>query len=212
MGSAATAQVPPPPAQPPAEPDELVVDVVGGISAPMPIAIPYMPTPASVQTAAGETGALGRQVAEIVASDLRNSGLFTPRGPAGVPSVSYPQVTAPDFPLWGGTSAQALVQGYVQASAGGNLTVGCYLYDVSAKTELTRQGYVVPPSLWRRAAHKCADAIYARLTGESGYFDSRVVYVAERGPKGRRVKQLAIMDQDGRSSSRAIAADRSSST
>jgi TolB protein len=197
-GAPRVAQVAQPaPATPPAEPDELVVDVVGGISAPMPIAIPYMPTPSSVQTAAGETGDLGRKVAEIVASDLRNSGLFTPRGPSGLPGVAYPEVSAPNFPLWSGTGAQALVQGYVQANADGNLTVGCYLYDVFAKTELTRQGYVVPPALWRRAAHKCADAIYARLTGESGYFDSRVVYVAERGPKGRRVKQLAIMDQDG---------------
>jgi TolB protein len=200
-GAAAAGQVAQPassqPATPPGEADELVVDVVGGISAPMPIAIPFMPTPSSVQTAAGETGALGRQVAEIVAGDLRNSGLFTPRGPAGLPGVAYPEVSDPNFPVWSGTGAQALVQGYVQANADGNLTVGCYLYDVSAKSELTRQGYVVPPALWRRAAHKCADAIYARLTGESGYFDSRVVYVAERGPKGKRIKQLAIMDQDG---------------
>jgi TolB protein len=89
------------------------------------------------------------------------------------------------------------VQGFVQANGNGTLTVGCYLYDVFSKTELTRQGYVVPPAQWRRAAHKCADAIYARLTGETGYFDSRVVYVAESGPKGKRVKRLAIMDQDG---------------
>lgn len=193
-GAAAAAQVAEPP---PAEPGGLVVDVVGGISAPMPIAIPYMPTPNSAQTPAGETGALGRQVAEIVATDLRNSGLFTPRGPAGLPGVSYPQVTAPDFNVWSNSGAQALVQGYVQANGDGTLTVGCYLYDVFAKTELTRQGYVVQPAFWRRAAHKCADAIYARLTGESGYFDSRVVYVAESGPKGRRTKRLAIMDQDG---------------
>ncbi len=194
---AATAQLSDPPAQPAGEEGGLVVDVVGGISAPMPIAVPYMPTPASAQTAAGETGALGRQVAEIVAGDLRNSGLFTPRGPAGLPTVAYPQVTSPDFPVWSGSGAQALVQGYVQANGDGTLTVGCYLYDVVAKTELTRQGYVVQPAFWRRAAHKCADAIYARLTGESGYFDSRVVYVAESGPKGRRTKRLAIMDQDG---------------
>ncbi|MDQ3139842.1 MAG: Tol-Pal system beta propeller repeat protein TolB [Pseudomonadota bacterium] len=175
----------------------LEVDVVGGISAPLPIAIPYMPTPASVATPAGETGALGRQVADIVATDLRNSGLFTPSGPAGLPAIAYPQVTAPDFGYWGGSGASALVQGFVQANGNGSLTVGCYLYDVYSKTELTRQGYVVQPAQWRRAAHKCADAVYARLTGESGYFDSRVVYVSETGPKNRRTKRLAIMDQDG---------------
>jgi TolB protein len=201
-GSAALAQTPPPPAPGPAAaqgPDGglLEVDVVGGITAPMPIAVPYMPTPASATTAAGETGALGRQVAQIVANDLRNSGLFTPQGPAGLPSIAYPQVTTPDFGYWGGSGASALVQGFVQANGNGTLTVGCYLYDVYAKTELTRQGYVVGPAQWRRAAHKCADAVYSRLTGESGYFDSRVVYVSETGPKNRRTKRLAIMDQDG---------------
>jgi len=181
------------------EPPPLEVDIVGGISAPMPIAIPTMPTPASAATPAGETGALGRQVADIVASDLRNSGLFTPKGPAGLPAVAFPQVQAPDYAIWAGTGAQALVQGFVQANGNGSLTVGCYLYDTFARTELTRQGFVVPPALWRRAAHKCADMVYARLTGEGPYFDSRVVYVAESGPKNRRTKRLAVMDQDGAS-------------
>jgi TolB protein len=187
----------PPSTQPGAEPPPLEVDVVGGISAPMPIAIPVMPTPASATTLAGETGALGRQVAEIVAADLKGSGLFTPSGPAGLPAVAFPQMAAPDFSIWSGTGAQALVQGFVQANGDGKLTVGCYLYDTAAKKELTRQGFVVTPALWRRAAHKCADMVYTRLTGEGPYFDSRVVYVSETGPKNRRIKRLAIMDQDG---------------
>jgi TolB protein len=210
--SAALAQTPPPaappataPAQTPAAPAQgqeqngglLEVDVVGGISAPMPIAIPAMPTPASAQTAAGETGALGQQVAGIIANDLRNSGLFTPQGPAGLPAVAYPQVSDPDFGYWSNSGSSALVQGYVQANGDGTLTIGCYLYDIYAKIELTRQGYVVPPAQWRRAAHKCADAVYSRLTGESGYFDSRIVYISETGPKNHRTKRLAIMDQDG---------------
>src|SRR5688572_6860010 len=185
-------------AQAPAEePPPLEVDVVGGISSPMPIAVPAMPTPASSATPAGETGALGRQVAEVVAGDLRGSGLFRPIGPAGLAPVSYPQVQAPDYPYWAGSGAQALVQGYVQANANGSLTVGCYLYDVALKSELTRQGFVVQPRDWRRAAHKCADLIYARLSGESPFFDSRIAYIAESGPKDRRTKRLAIMDSDG---------------
>ena len=181
-------------AQDAAEP--LEVDIVGGISAPMPIAIPVMPTPAVAPVAQGlNTEQMGVQVAEIVANDLRGSGLFTPRGPRGIAPVSYPQVTAPVFSNYSG--AQALVQGFVQANGNGTVTVGCYLYDVAAQTELTRQGFVVQPAFWRRAAHKCADAVYARLTGESGYFDSRVVYVAESGPKNRRTKRIAVMDQDG---------------
>jgi TolB protein len=176
---------------------ELVVDVVGGQSDPMTIAVPAMPTPASASTPAGETGALGRQVADIVAMDLRNSGLFRPTGPGQLPSITFPQVTAPNYGFWGGGGAQALVQGFVEANGDGSLTVGCYLFDVSAQRELTRQGFTVRPQDWRRAAHRCADLVYSRLTGESGLFDSRVVYVAESGPAGRRIKRLAIMDQDG---------------
>ncbi|HWK36855.1 Tol-Pal system beta propeller repeat protein TolB [Sphingomonas sp.] len=176
---------------------QVEVDVVGGISAPMPIAIPPMPTPAGQQTPAGATDALGRQVAEIVTADLRNSGLFRPLGADQLRAVSMDQVTAPDFPYWGSTGAQALVEGFVRANGDGTLTVGCYLYDVFAKTELTRQGFVVSPADWRRGAHKCADTVYTRLTGEGPYFDSRIVYVSETGPKGKRIKRLAIMDQDG---------------
>ncbi|MDB5697056.1 MAG: tolB [Sphingomonas bacterium] len=163
----------------------------------MPIAIPAMPTQQVVDTAAGATDVLGRQLAEIVANDLRGSGLFTPVAPAQLRPVAFPEVNAPQFDYWGGTGAQALVQGFVRANGDGTLTVGCYLYDVFSKVELARQGFVVSPGDWRRAGHKCADTVYARLTGEGPYFDSRVVYVAETGPKAKRIKRLAIMDQDG---------------
>jgi TolB protein len=206
LAGAAVSQTPPPaPQTAPAgaavagqdQAGGLVVDVEGGVSAPMPIAIPTMPTAAVVQTPAGSTDVLGRQLSEIIANDLRNSGLFTPLPPAQLRAVSVPEVTAPAFDYWGGTGAQSLVQGYVRANGDGSLTVGCYLYDVTAKTELARQGFVVSPPEWRRAGHKCADSIYSRLTGEGPYFDSRVVYVSETGPKAHRVKRLAIMDQDG---------------
>ena len=181
----------------PAAAQSIRVDITGGVSAPMPIAIPAMPTPAARATPAGDTAALGQRVAEIVSADLRNSGLFTPLPAGSLRPVSFAQVTAPEFPAWVATGAQALVQGFVQANGDGTLTVGCYLYDVFAQSELTRQGYVVTPAQWRRGAHKCADTIYARLTGEGPYFDSRVVYVSETGPKNHRTKRMAIMDQDG---------------
>jgi TolB protein len=76
----------------------------------------------------------------------------------------------------------------------GRLTVGCYLYDVALEQQLVREGWVVAPADWRRAAHKCADLIYSRLSGESPFFDSRIAYIAETGPKDNRVKRLAIMD------------------
>ena len=194
---AQTQAPPPPPPEGQSDDGQLVVDVTGGQRAALPIAIPVMPTPAATDTPAGNTGALGQQVAGIVASDLRDSGLFTPIGPSGLRAVTFPQVTAPDFPYFTTTGAQNLVQGFVQANANGSLTVGCYLYDVAAGSELARQGYVVQPRDWRRAAHRCADSIYSRLTGEGAYFDTRIVYVSETGPARHRVKRLAIMDYDG---------------
>lgn len=191
-------EVTPPVIPAPAQEEEgLSVDVTDTASADLTILIPAMPTPQAVQTPAGNTETLGRQIAEVIAADLRNTGLFKPLGPNGVRAVPMGEVRAPDFTYWRGATAQALVQGYVQAGAGGRLTVGCYLYDVALGTQLTRNGFEVGPSDWRRAAHKCADAIYTRLSGEGPYFDSRVVYVSETGPKNKRIKRLAIMDQDG---------------
>jgi TolB protein len=181
----------------PAPGQRLRVDITGGISAPTPIAVPVMPTPTVQSTPAGHTDALGRQLSEIITNDLRNSGLFRPLAPNLLQPVGYQEVTAPAFEFWGSSGAQALVQGFIRSNNDGTLTVGCYLYDVFARTELMRQGFVVPPSDWRRAAHKCADMVYVRLTGEGAYFDSRIVYVSETGPKDRRIKRLALMDQDG---------------
>ena len=176
---------------------QISVDVTDESSNDLIIAVPPMPTPAVADTAAGSTEALGRQVAEVVAADLRGSGLFKPQGPAGMAGIGFAEVTAPQFDRWSSAGAAALVQGFVRANNDGTLTVGCYLYDVALKSELTRAGYVATPRDWRRAAHKCADAIYARLSGEKPFFDSRVAYIAETGPKDHRVKRLAIMDSDG---------------
>ncbi|WP_225009128.1 Tol-Pal system beta propeller repeat protein TolB [Novosphingobium percolationis] len=163
------------------------------------IAIPAFPTDTAVATPAegGNTEALGRNLARVVFNDLKNNGLFKPVGPDALPGIGYPQVTAPSFDVWRARSAEMLVQGFVKAAPDGKLTVGCYLYDVALGSELIRQGYVVQPAEWRRAAHKCADMVYARLSGESPFFDSKIAYIAETGPKDHRRKQLAIMDSDG---------------
>ncbi len=149
------------------------------------------------QTNAGSTSALGRSLAEVISSNLRNNGLFKPSGPSGLPQPAYSQVQAPDYPTWSARSAEMLVQGYVRANPDGQLTIGCYLYDVGLGQQLARAGWVVPPAEWRRAAHKCSDMVYSRLSGESPFFDSRIAYIAETGPKNRRMKRLAIMDSDG---------------
>ncbi|HEU0098618.1 MAG TPA: Tol-Pal system beta propeller repeat protein TolB [Allosphingosinicella sp.] len=197
LAAPALAQTAPPADSANREGGKLVVDVVGGIDAPMSIAVPYMPTPQDSDTPAGSTAALGRQVAQVVAGDLRGSGIFQPVGPEGIRQIPFAEVTVPAYASWSGSGAAALVQGFVRANPDGQLTVGCYLYDVALQSELARQGYVVAPRDWRRAAHKCADAIYSRLSGESPFFDSRIAYIAESGPKDRRVKRLAIMDSDG---------------
>jgi len=163
------------------------------------IAIPAFATNADVptSTSAGSTGALGQALAQVITADLRNNGLFKPVGPDSLPRPGFEQVQAPDYPVWSGRRAEMLVQGYVRANADGQLTVGCYLYDVALKQQLERAGWTVAPGEWRRAAHKCADMVYSRLSGESPFFDSRIAYIAESGPKDRRMKRLAIMDSDG---------------
>ena len=189
-----------PPAPPPAE--------EGGLSGSVSdesdwqdlgIAIPSFATDADVptQTSAGSTAALGRSVAQIITADLKNNGLFKPVGPDALPQPDFAQIQAPDYATWKTRSAEMLVQGYVRAASDGQLTVGCYLYDVALSQQLAKAGWTVAPGEWRRAAHKCADMVYARLSGESPFFDSKVAYIAETGPKNRRMKRLAIMDSDG---------------
>jgi TolB protein len=168
----------------------LEVDVVGGIQAPMAVAVPALPS------SSGDA-AIGRQIAEVISSDLRSTGLFTPLGPSGIGTYSFAQASNPVYVTWRNAGAAALVSGYVETGAGGRITLACYLFDVTAGRELARQGFAVNANDWRRAAHKCADLVYSRLSGEQPFLDTRVVYVAETGPKNARMKRIAIMDSDG---------------
>jgi len=163
------------------------------------IAIPAFATNADVPTAtsAGSTSALGFSLAQVITANLKNNGLFKPVGPDSLPRPAFDQVRAPAFETWSGRSAEMLVQGFVRPGEGSQLLVGCYLYDVALKQQLASAAWQVAPADWRRAAHKCADMVYARLSGESPFFDSRIAYIAETGPKDRRMKRLAIMDSDG---------------
>ncbi|PZN94018.1 MAG: Tol-Pal system protein TolB [Alphaproteobacteria bacterium] len=174
------------------------VDINSGIAQPLPIAVPAFATPAAANTEAGSTAALGAQVAQVISNDLKSSGLFRPVDPAAfTTSVTPADVLRPQFASWRTVAAQALVTGTVTANPDGGITVGCYAYDVFSAEELARNGFVTTAAGWRRAAHKCADLVYSRLTGETGYFDSRIVYVSETGRKTKRIKRLAVMDQDG---------------
>ncbi len=161
------------------------------------VAVPVLVAPSPADTTAGNSVNLGRQIADVISSDLRASGLFEPIGPSGLRAISLAEVTAPQYEYWKGRGAEQLIEGFVRVGGDGNLTIGCYLYDVTFGSEVTRLGFVVAPGEWRRAAHKCADAFYSKVTGERPFFDSRIAYIAETGPKGNRMKRLAIMDSDG---------------
>ncbi len=163
------------------------------------IAIPAFATNRNVETPANANGtaALGLELARVVYADLRNNGLFRPVGPNSLPRPAYSEINNPAWGAWRGRSAEMLVHGFVRANSDGRLTVGCYLYDVVLEDPLADEGWIVEPSQWRRAAHKCADLVYSRLSGENPFFDSRIAYIAETGPKDNRIKRLAIMDSDG---------------
>jgi TolB protein len=166
-------------------PDEPVL-VGGSVKSNVDIAVPVMP---------GDP--VGRQVSEVIATDLRSTGLFTPIGPSGLPTYSVEEAGNPAYPNWRNAGVAALVSGYVESRPDGRMTVACYLHDVTAGRELTHQGFAVTGADWRRAAHKCADMVYSRLSGQQPFLDTRVVYVAETGPKNDRQKRVAIMDSDG---------------
>ena len=143
------------------------------------------------------TDEIGAQIAAVVAADLKRSGLFAPIDKAAfIEKISNPDA-APRFEDWRVINAQALVTGRVAREADGRLRAEFRLWDTFASQQLSGEQFFTRPENWRRVAHIIADSIYERLTGEKGYFDSRVVFVSESGPKTDRKKQLAIMDQDG---------------
>ena len=161
------------------------------------IAVPQLATPENVATPAGYTGLIARYVADVIASDLRSTRELMPIGPANTRVYSYPEATAPSFALWRATGAKSLVTGFVQARSDGRITVACYLHDLAGGREIARKGFIVTPTEWRRAAHRCSDAVYEKLAGRPGWFDTRVAYVAESGAGSGRVKRIALMDSDG---------------
>jgi TolB protein len=168
----------------------LKLDVTQGNVQPLPIALPDFLT-----VGLPDPGA-GRMVTEIISSNLRRSGLFAPIDPAAYIEKITNIDVLPQFADWRAINAQALVTGRL-TQAEGRLKAEFRLWDVYAAEQLHGQQYVTTPDNLRRIAHIISDAIYQRLTGEQGYFDSRIVFVDESGPKDRRVKRLAIMDQDG---------------
>jgi TolB protein len=167
------------------------LDITEGNFQPLPIAIPKF------FTAGQDDGEAANAVTQIVTANLQRSGLFAPIDPTAYIERIASVDAVPRFPDWRNINAQALVTGRIGRQADGRLQAEFRLWDVLAGQQLDGKQYLTTPDNWRRIAHIISDAIYERLTGEGGYFDSRVVFVDETGPPDRRVKRLAIMDQDG---------------
>nr|WP_321449965.1 Tol-Pal system beta propeller repeat protein TolB [uncultured Cohaesibacter sp.] len=162
------------------------IDITRGNIQPMPIAITDF-------SGVGQ----GVEISKVIEADLQRSGLFAPLNRNTFLQKDLSSSSVPSFSNWTVINAQALVTGTVTREADGRLKAEFRLWDVYAGKQMTGQQFFTTPENWRRVAHIISDAIYERLTGEKGYFDTRIVFVDESGPKDGRVKRLAIMDQDG---------------
>lgn len=166
----------------------LQIRIDQGVTEPIPIAIPDF-------VDAG--GARGKEMAAVVRADLERSGLFKSLDPASyIEKVSDINVP-PRFGDWRTIQAQGLVTGQATMQTDGRLRVDFRLWDIFGETQMVGLQYATTPENWRRIAHLVSDAIYERITGEKGYFDTRIVFIAESGPKLNRRKRLSVMDQDG---------------
>lgn len=167
------------------------LDITRGRVEPMPIAIaPFLADTLPDQE-------LAARITEVVRADLESSGLFKPVDPAAFIEKIVNVDRAPRFADWRVINVQALVVGSAAQLPDGRVSAEFRLWDVFAGRQLAGQQFFTRARNWRRIAHIIADAVYERLTGEKGYFDTRIVFVDETGPKNARIKRLAIMDQDG---------------
>src|ERR1700722_18661914 len=154
----------------------------------------FEPVPIAIVDFGGD--AVGAEIANVIRNDLQNSGLFRSIPPSSFIQQNINANAAPRFQDWRQVGATGLVVGQI-STAGGNLKVDFRLWDVIASNQAAGLSFNSQPNNWRRLAHIIADAIYKRVTGEEGYFDTRVAYVGETGPLNARIKRIAIMDQDG---------------
>ncbi|MFN3912991.1 Tol-Pal system beta propeller repeat protein TolB [Hyphomonas sp.] len=174
---------------------QLRVRVDEGNFKPTPIAIPDFQV-------TGANADLAKQIVEVVRSDLASTGLFDLQNPASFIQKDQNINAEPRFADWKIIRTEGLVIGAFEDLPDGKVAVSFRLWDIYGGELMRINGepgrrLTTTPENWRRIAHKISDSIYTRLTGEDPYFDTRIVYIAETGPKTERVKRLAIMDSDG---------------
>ncbi len=169
----------------------LRIEITEGVIEPLPFALP------SFEAENAEAQGLSVDVGSVIAADLIGTGLFRQISPDAFISTVDSFAAPIQYADWKAINAQALITGAVSVQ-GNQMNVKFRLYDVFSGAEMGNGlQFSGTTDGWRRMAHKVADAVYSRITGEGGYFDSRVVYVSETGPKDARQKRLAIMDYDG---------------
>ncbi len=167
------------------------IDITRGNVRAMPIAIPVF------LGSSKNDRSLAAKISDIVTNDLARSGLFRPIDrKAHIEKITTIN-SRPRFADWRIIKAEALALGNITLVRGGRIKAEFRLWDVFSGRQLTGEQFTTNERNWRRIGHIIADAIYKRLTGESGYFDSRIVFIDETGPKSKRIKRLAMMDQDG---------------
>ena len=173
------------------------VDITRGNLDPLPIAVSPLHVDINSESLKDlKIKNLGEKVSEIIENNFKSTGLFNPLKKDAF--VQKPDIAhlKPRFEDWRLIKAQALVTGKLLVKDG-KLKVEFRLWDLTASKEIIALAFTTTPANWRRVAHIISDKIYERLTGEDGYFDTRIIYVSESGAKNARVKKLAIMDQDG---------------
>lgn len=179
-------------AAPPPAHAVIELDITEGIIEPLPIAV------SEFYGATATAEAYGRDIADVIEADLERSGLFRPLDRRAFIQSPEQLRSLPRFADWRQINAEALISGSVSGGEeGGGLEVEFRLWDVFAGIQMRGLRFETTTDNWRRVAHKIADAVYQRITGEQGYFDTRIVYVSETGPATERLKRIAIMDQDG---------------
>ncbi|MGN1062777.1 MAG: Tol-Pal system beta propeller repeat protein TolB [Alphaproteobacteria bacterium] len=169
---------------------ELKIDVSGAKSEPIPIALPTFTGDSY------DTSKIGRQITQVIAADLERSGLFRIIDEDAYIQTMENADTPPRFADWQVLKAHGLAHGSVRRE-NGQLKVSFRLWDVFAQSQMEAKSLTTNDESWRKIAHIIADVLYERITGETGYFDSAIVFVSETGSQKKRVKRLAVMDQDG---------------
>ncbi|MBO4294582.1 MAG: Tol-Pal system protein TolB [Alphaproteobacteria bacterium] len=176
---------------------ELEINVTGAMREAMPIAVPKIITNSGAFGQLFGIGNTASKIRGVITADLERSGLFRIIDESSYIEDLTSIDERPNFNDWRAINAQALFQSALFETDDGQLKIEFRLWDVLSGEQLKGQSYTTTKDNWRRIAHMVADNIYERLTGDKGYFDTRIVYVSESGPATRRIKRLAIMDQDG---------------